>query len=62
MHQSRKQPTASAEAERLPVGSRRGKETRPVGMQEMGPTLYEKLQSALTELSLASSHERLSGT
>lgn len=61
MHQSRKQPTASAETERLPMGPRR-KETRPVGMQEMGPNLYEKIQSALTELSLVSSHERLSGT
>ncbi|MFB1484727.1 hypothetical protein [Corallococcus sp. RDP092CA] len=61
MQQSRKQPTASAEAERLSMGPRR-KEARPVGMQEMGPNLYEKIQSALTELSLVSSHERLSGT
>ncbi|MBN8226291.1 hypothetical protein JYK02_02090 [Corallococcus macrosporus] len=61
MHQSRKQPTLSAEADRLPLGSRR-KGARPVGMQEMGPNLYEKIQSALTELSLVSSHERLSGT
>ncbi|MHA7633203.1 hypothetical protein [Corallococcus sp. M7] len=61
MHQTRKQPTVSVEAERLPMGARR-KGTRPAGMQEMGPNLYEKIQSALTELSLVSSHERLSGT
>ncbi|RKG62979.1 hypothetical protein D7V80_32480 [Corallococcus sp. CA054B] len=61
MHQTRKQPTVPAEAERLPMGARR-KDTRPAGMQEMGPNLYEKIQSALTELSLVSSHERLSGT
>lgn len=51
----------SAVADRLPEGARR-KRTRPAGMQEMGPNLYEKIQSALTELSLASSHERLNGT
>ncbi|MBN8465945.1 hypothetical protein JYJ95_05445 [Corallococcus exiguus] len=61
MHQTRKQSTVSAEAERLPVGARR-KDARPAGMQEMGPNLYEKIESALTELSLASSHERLSGS
>ncbi|MBZ4331281.1 hypothetical protein NR800_19275 [Corallococcus interemptor] len=61
MHQTRKQATVSAEAERLPVGARR-KGARPAGMQEMGPNLYEKIQSALTELSLMSSHERLNGT
>ncbi|NOK23785.1 hypothetical protein [Corallococcus carmarthensis] len=51
----------SAEVERLPIGVRR-KGARPAGMQEMGPNLYEKIESALTELSLASSHERLNGT
>lgn len=61
MHQSRKQPAVPAAGERSPMGVRR-KGTRPVGMQEMGPNLYEEIRSALTELSLASSHERLSGT
>ena len=61
MHQSRKQPAVPAETEHLSLGARR-KGARPVGMQEMGPNLYEKIESALTELSLVSSHERLSGT
>ncbi|GEN06483.1 hypothetical protein OWM54_31230 [Myxococcus sp. MISCRS1] len=30
------------------------KEPRPVGMQEMGPGLYEQIRRALTELALAS--------
>ncbi|MGE6760758.1 hypothetical protein ACQKGO_22260 [Corallococcus interemptor] len=61
MHQSRKQSAVPAETGHLSLGARR-KGARPVGMQEMGPNLYEKIQSALTELSLVSSHERLSGT
>ncbi|RKH50822.1 hypothetical protein [Corallococcus aberystwythensis] len=61
MHQARKQLTVSAPTEPLRLGARR-KRARPVGMQEMGPNLYEKIQSALTELSLVSTHERLSGT
>jgi hypothetical protein len=61
MHQDRKQPVEPMEEERPVPGARR-KGARPVGMQEMGPGLYEKIRSRLTELSLASSHERLSGT
>ncbi|RKH37651.1 hypothetical protein D7X55_38915 [Corallococcus sp. AB049A] len=61
MHQSRKQSAVPAETGPLSLGGRR-KGARPVGMQEMGPNLYEKIESALTELSLVSSHERLSGT
>jgi hypothetical protein len=61
MHQDRKQPVEPMEGARSAPVVRR-KEARPVGMQEMGPGLYETIRSRLTELSLASSHERLSGT
>ncbi|MBU8900671.1 hypothetical protein KRR26_34190 [Corallococcus sp. M34] len=33
-----------------------GRAVRPVGMQEMGPGLYEQIRRALTELSPASSN------
>jgi hypothetical protein len=61
MHHARKQPVAAPEGQRLSASVRR-KATRPAGMQEMGPGLYEQIRGVLTELSLASSHERLMGT
>ena len=45
---------APTETDRAASGARR-KGARPVGMQEMGPGLYEQIRQALSELSLASS-------
>ncbi|WP_158623574.1 hypothetical protein [Corallococcus sp. CA053C] len=48
---------APSEADRVTGGVRR-KGARPVGMQEMGPGLYEQIRQVLTELSVASSPRR----
>ncbi|MCP3104888.1 hypothetical protein LZ198_39085 [Myxococcus sp. K15C18031901] len=52
MQQPKKRPTLTTEAPRTQEPAR--KVSRPVGMQEMGPGLYEQIRRALLELSLAS--------
>jgi len=52
MQQSKKRPALTTEASRTQEATL--KERRPVGMQEMGPGLYEQIRRALLELSLAS--------
>jgi hypothetical protein len=51
MHQPKKRPMTTDL--RTPEPTRRT--ARPVGMQEMGPGVYEQIRQALMELSLASS-------
>ena len=49
MHQPKKRTTLTSDL-RTTLGSPRKATPRPVGMQEMGPGLYEQIRRALLEL------------
>ncbi len=48
MHQPKKRTTLTGDVSTLEAPRKAG--TRPAGMQEMGPGLYEQLRRALVEL------------
>lgn len=52
MQQAKKRTTLTSQSHTHQEPTR--KDVRPVGMQEMGPGLYEQIRRAMMELSLAS--------
>ncbi|NVJ22653.1 MULTISPECIES: hypothetical protein [Myxococcus] len=52
MQQAKKRTTLTSQSNAHQEPTR--KDIRPVGMQEMGPGLYEQIRRAMMELSLAS--------